>query len=168
MPTKAQIQIVQIARRKVGLNEPQYRMLLANVAGVQSTTQLDNRSVEDVMDVLEGMGFVDRKHGAGYWGLKVRRRGCFPGERMLRKIEAMATETKYPLPALVRRMSSKRTDRVSQLLPREAWMLIEALKAIIERGEADAADEMERQLSIEPGAYKPEPIAQTVEDDIPF
>ena len=32
MPTKAQIQIVQIARRDRQLNEPQYRMLLANVA----------------------------------------------------------------------------------------------------------------------------------------
>jgi hypothetical protein len=133
MPTKPQIQIVQIARRQVGLNNPQYRMLLANVAGVKSTTELNNTQVEDVMDVLEGMGFVDSKHGAGYWGGKVQRRSQVANERMTRKIEAMAAETKYPLGALARRFSNKRTDQVHQLLPREAWMLIEALKDIVER-----------------------------------
>jgi hypothetical protein len=143
MATKPQIQLVQIARRQCGLNEPQYRMLLANVASVASTTQLDNTQVEDVMDVLESMGFVDRDHGAGYWAGKVQRRGHAVNERMLRKIEAMAAETKYPLGALVRRMTSKRTDRPEQLLPREAWQLIEALKAIIDRPESAPAVEPE-------------------------
>jgi phage gp16-like protein len=133
MPTKAQIQIVQIARRQVQLNEPQYRMLLANVAGVQSTKDLTNEDVERVMDVMEGMGFEDSKHGAGYWGRKAARIGFAANDRMIRKIETMAAETKYPLAALVHRFSSKRTDQVQQLLPREAWQLIEALKAIIAR-----------------------------------
>ena len=138
MPTKDQIQIVQIARRQVGLNEPQYRLLLANVAGVASTKDLGNAAVEDVMDVLEGLGFVDSKNRAGYWGGKVRRRGSECGERMRRKIEVLASETKYPLGALVHRFSGKRTDRVEQLLPREAWNLIEGLKAIVGREELEA------------------------------
>jgi hypothetical protein len=136
MPTKAQIQIVQIARRQGGLNEPQYRWLLWNVAGVKSTTELTNEDVERVMDVLEGMGFVDSKNGPGYWGKKAARIGFAANDRMIRKIEAMAAETRYPLPALVHRFSNKRTDQVAQLLPREAWMLIEGLKAMIERGQS--------------------------------
>jgi hypothetical protein len=124
-----------------------YRMLLANVAGVASTTQLNNTQVEDVMDVLESLGFVDRDNGAGYWAGKVQRRGQAVNERMLRKIEAMAAETKYPLPALVRRMTNKRTDRAEQLLPREAWQMIEALKAIIERGE-HAPEELAQERAV--------------------
>jgi hypothetical protein len=150
MPTKPQIQIVQIARRQVGLNDAQYRIVLANVAGVKSTTELSNTAVEDVMDVLEGMGFVDSKHGAGYWGGKVGRRPFVANERMLRKIEALAAEQKYPLPALVRRFSAKRTDRVEQLLPREAWNLIEGLKAIVERGESIKADQPNQAASEPP------------------
>jgi hypothetical protein len=133
MPTAKQIQLIRIAQKDRKLNDAAYRVLLANVAGVKSTKDLDNRSIEDVMDVLEGMGFVDSHNGEGYWGNKVQRRGEVANERMLRKIEAMAAETKYPVGAMVHRMTNHRTDRPEQLYPREAWMLIEAYKSIIER-----------------------------------
>jgi hypothetical protein len=49
---------------------------------------------------------------------------------------------RYELSVLVLRASGGRTDQVEQLLPREAWMLIEALKAMNGR---DAAREKHRQ-----------------------
>ena len=168
MPTKPQIQIVQIARKQCGLNEAEYRMILWNVAGVKSTTQLNNEDVERVMAIVESRGFIDSVRGAGYWAGKVARAGYAANDRMIHKIEAMAAETKYPLGALVHRMSNKRTDKVELLYPREAWMLIEALKDIVDRQE-----QRESEISIEPPA-EPSAVAcgpdldGDAEDDLPF
>jgi len=136
MPTTPQLKILHVAARQVGLivgsDAVRWRLLLRNVGGVESSKQLDNAGVEDVMAVLEDMGFVDLR-GAGYWAGKVRRRNCECGERMARKIETMAAESRYPVGPMCRRMSKGRTDFVGELTPREAWELIEAYKATEER-----------------------------------
>jgi hypothetical protein len=113
-----------------GLNDPQYRTLLRSVAGVESCKSLDNPGVEDVMAVLEGMGFASHPGGPTYWRDKVDRRGSRVNERMVHLIRELAAGGRYDLAAMVRRQTGNRTDVVEQLLPREAWMLIEALKAI--------------------------------------
>jgi phage gp16-like protein len=151
MITKQQIILIHVAQSRVRLNELQYRTLLHNVAGVETCKDLDQAGVEDVMAVFEDMGFQD-KEGGNYWREKVRRRGSECGERMRRKIEAMAAETKYPLGALVHRMSNKRTDKVELLYPREAWQLIEALKAIIDRNEQPGGDLFDGPIDLEKAA----------------
>lgn len=143
MPTTPQLKVLHVAARHVGLiqgnDAVRWRLLLRNVGDVESSKQLDNAGVENVMAVLEDMGFVDFR-GPGYWGGKVRRRNCECGERMARKIETMAAESRYPVGPMCRRMSKGRTDFVGELTPREAWELIEAYKAIEER----AIEERER------------------------
>ncbi len=131
MATPDQIKLVRIAQRDRKLTDPAYRVMLLNVAGVRSTTELTNEGVEDVMDVLEGLGFADRVHGAGYWGGKVAARGRFANARMVHKIRSLAESVdRYPLAAMCHNQSDGRVDAPELLTPREAWRLIEAYKAI--------------------------------------
>ena len=133
MATTKQTQLIQVARAAAGLNEQAYRVLLHNVAGVASAKQLSNVAVEDVMSVLEGLGFQDRVHGEGYWSRKVAERGQYANARMVHKLTELAAGSRYPLPAMCLRHSVERTDQPDRLTPREAWMLIEAYKKMNER-----------------------------------
>jgi hypothetical protein len=85
----------------VGLNDPQYRTLLRSVAGVESCKALDNPGVEDVMAVLEGMGFDSHPGGPTYWRDKVDRRGSRVNERMVHLIRELAAGGRYDLAAMV-------------------------------------------------------------------
>lgn len=141
MPTPDQIRTLQIARRKVGLGEAHYRLLLHNVAGVASCKDLDNASFEDVMAVLESFGVqLNERLPNGYWQRKVDQRGTGAGERMVRKIiELQKQQDRYPLAAICLRHSDGRTDQADKLLPREAWNVIEMLKAVAGREHRHAA-----------------------------
>lgn len=148
MPTKPQIQLIQIAKSqlvKAGkLTDQAYRVLLQNVAGVDSSKRLDNKSIERVMAIFEQMGFVDSVHGAGYWqGKAGRQLNEYISDRQVRALESMAAQTRYPLASLIRRLTNHRTDKVDQIDEDEAYKVHEALKDILER---------EREAAIEPPA----------------
>jgi hypothetical protein len=143
MPTRDQIIVIQCGKRELVtrglLTEQSYRVLLSNVAGVDSSKLLDNRGVEDVMAVMEGLGFDSHPAGATYWQDKVRQRGHVCGERMVYLIRQLAPQVgRYPLPALVRTFSKQRTEDEARLTPAEAYKLIEMMKATAAR-EAPAA-----------------------------
>lgn len=148
MPTALQLKIVHVAARKVGLNDAQYRTLLANAAGVQSSKDLTQAGFEDVMAVLEDLGFRDDRNGETYWRDKVEARGQAGNARMVHKIRELAKHSIYPLERLVWRHSEGRTEDVEQLTPREAWKLIEMLKGSNARTEAKHAQERHRQPSL--------------------
>lgn len=131
--TATQVRLIQLARKRVGWNEAQYRMALLNAGGVKSSKQLDQASFENVMAVLEDSGFADERYAADYWRGRVAARGSMCGPRMLHKIEELAPLQRYPLAALCERFSAGRTDQVRKLAPREAWKLIDMLKAVIAR-----------------------------------
>jgi phage gp16-like protein len=130
MPTAQQVKIIQIARRQVGLDEARYRMLLHNVAGVQSCNDLDNPGVEDVMAVMEGLGFATTDRPADYWRTKSL---GLCSERMHYKIRALAGEAGYDADGFAQRMSRVGAQGVEDLDGFEAWKVIEALKAIVDR-----------------------------------
>lgn len=144
MPTPLQIKLIHVAAREAGLggaaNRERYQMLLRNVAEVESSKDLTQPGFEDVMAVMEDMGFADSHHGGNYWRGRVSQRGMLCSSRMVHKIEALARDQRYALPPLCLRFSEHRTDQVGMLCPREAWNLIEMLKAVVEREE----DEVER------------------------
>lgn len=58
MIDRKQLQLVQVARRKLGLTDDEYRDILANVAGVQSATELTNESLDRLMAHFRKLGFV--------------------------------------------------------------------------------------------------------------
>jgi hypothetical protein len=140
MPTRDQLGTIHRGAQAVGLivkgDDARYRLLLQNLAGVTSAKDLDNRGVEDVMAVFEDMGFQGHPGGPDYWRRKVRERGSLCGARMAYRIRERAAAQRYDLAAMVRRFSDGRTDDVEQLHPREAWKLIEGLKAICTREHA--------------------------------
>lgn len=142
MPTPDQIKTLRSGQRHCGLNDAAYRVLLHNVAGVQSTLDLDNAGVEDVMAVLEDSGFNRHPKGPRYWRDTVATRGASCPRRMAHKIKDLAAQPggiRYDLPALCRQHSGQRTGVVEELTPREAWKLIEMLKAVVVREEKKPA-----------------------------
>lgn len=161
----AQLRTIHMAKRAAGLTDQSYRTLLWNVGGVESSKDLGNAGLEDVMAVLEDMGFDGHPAGPRYWRNKVVRRGQCSSERMVRKIYALAAEQRYQLPALCRRMSLHRTDQVEQLCPKEAWNLIEALKAIVGREAADGSKEKETEV-VAHGTCNT--VTDDAGDDVPF
>lgn len=130
--TDRQIALIHIAAKAVKLDDAQYRLLLSNVAGVTSSDDLDQAGFEDVMAVLEDMGWPPLKD-QDYWRRKVSERGQSTGSRMAFKIRQLHEGLPYPLEALCRRFSEGRTDKLEELKPREAWKLIEGLKAMRDR-----------------------------------
>jgi hypothetical protein len=136
--TPAQHQLLRTAVFKVlRLNEQQYRTILRNVANVESSKELNNQTFENVMAVLEDMGFVYFSKGANHFRNKVAMRGSGAGERQVDYINRLIANSPYPLKGLVRKFSDNRTDDVEQLKPAEARNLIEMLKRFRSRPAAE-------------------------------
>ena len=133
MPTPLQHRLIRVAYRELSLNEAQQRTLLRSTAGVESHKDLTQAGFEDCMAVLEDLGFHDLHQSKTYWREKAAARGQYCNERMAHKIERMAATCRYELPSLCERFSEGVVRDVRKLKPREAWMLIEMLKAVEER-----------------------------------
>ena len=174
MITHRQLYLIHKAARAVNLidadkNEQRYRMLLKNTAGVDSAKDLNQAQFEDVMAVLEDEGF----RGGGsptYWRDKVAARGSQANARQLKLINDLhAANPRYALAALCKRFSSDRVDRPERLYPREAWKLIEMLKASNAR---EAAPTLTRRRAEQPVLFpgaddKPTTTATAVMQDEP-
>src|SRR4051812_16093359 len=122
MPTTAQLKTIHMGKRWLEkgerLTEQSYRMLLKNVGNVDSSTDLDNAGVEDVMAVMEDLGFDSHPKGPTYWRDKVATRGTRSGERMEHKIRELhaagAQLVRYSIEALCRQFSGQRTGLVGE------------------------------------------------------
>lgn len=141
MPTTQQFKLIHVAARQAGLDDGMYRMVLRNVGGVKSSKELTQAGFEDVMAVFEDCGFREIGKPPTYWRDKVSIRGVFCGERMARKITELAAEQGYALAGLCRRFSEGRVEGVDKLKPREAWKLIEMLKAVVDRTKHTASED---------------------------
>lgn len=60
------LQLVQIARRRLGLDEESYRSILRDYGGADSATALDDRGFAMVMDRFRYLGFVSDKRRASF------------------------------------------------------------------------------------------------------
>jgi hypothetical protein len=135
--TPGQIKILRAAVAKLKLNEQQYRTILRNTANVESAKELSNITFENVMAVLEDMGFVYFAQGANHFRNKVANRGSAAGERQVDYIRRLVASSPYPLKGLVRKFSDNRTDDVERLSAKEARNLIEMLKRFSHRPSAE-------------------------------
>jgi hypothetical protein len=130
----------QIRKLNPAFDDAAYRTALRSIAGVESSKQLDNASFEQVMGFLESIGFREPNGRADYWRTKAARNARYATDRQLRLIEELASKTAYNLSGLCIRHSHNRTEHPAQLYPREAWNLIEALKAIVTRNSSGTGD----------------------------
>ncbi|MCX7366784.1 MAG: regulatory protein GemA [Alphaproteobacteria bacterium] len=74
---------IQIGKRQLQLDDETYRALLKRVAGVESSTQLDDTSARAVLDDMRSRGFRDGVNG----GSKKRRGGA--SQPMAKKARAL-------------------------------------------------------------------------------
>lgn len=137
--TPKQIQVVQTARRRLQLDDADFRELLRKVGSVRpdetghvSCKALTQKGFEAVMAHLERMGFKMRPgQGGGYWRERQFRRRLLCSDREAHLIRELAgRQERYPLGALCRRHSGGHTDQPEQLTAKQAHGLIEALKQI--------------------------------------
>ena len=133
MMTPLQIKLIHVAKRQVSMDEPQYRLLLLNVGGVETCKDLSKHGFESVMAVFEDMGFRSNTPGHGPTFYRDRFKISKASPEMQHKIFELDAASRYSLPGLCLRCSNLRTDAVGELTPREAWNLIEMLKASIQR-----------------------------------
>lgn len=149
--TKPQLILLQTARRQVPAlrDDGPWRLLLHNVARVTSTKDLNNRTFEAVMAMLEALGFRDRYKRPNHYRRKITARGHDVSAEQIYKMVALAQEAGLELDGFCRRMTGGRTDCVGDLEPFEAYNVIEALKAIVQR-------------------RTPSPQPTTCTEDVPF
>jgi len=139
MPITAdQVRLIHVAAGIAGMNDAQYRAVLANVGGVDTCKKLDQTTFEDCMAVIEDQGFGETENDPGYWRRKVGNRRFVANERLVYRIVAMSEECGYPLAGLVERFTGGRTRDAKGLTPIEAHQLIECMKQMIRRGEKSA------------------------------
>ncbi|MCC6424872.1 MAG: DUF1018 domain-containing protein [Phycisphaerales bacterium] len=138
MLTKPQIILLQTARRQVPQlrDDAPWRMALRNIARVSSAKDLNNRSFENMLAFLEEMGFCDQSKRPDHYRRKVAARGHEVSDEQLYKMGALAQAAGLDLDGFCRRMSCGRTDDPGRLEPFEAYNVIEALKAIVDRKES--------------------------------
>lgn len=60
------LQLVQVARKALGLDEDAYRAILRDYGGVASARALDDRGFDRVMDRFRYLGFVSDKRKASF------------------------------------------------------------------------------------------------------
>lgn len=167
--TAKQIQVVQIARRQLGLDDADYREILRVKGGVSpdatghvSSKRLTQRGFDQVMAHFEHMGF--RKHpgqSGGYWRDKQFRRGVLASERECHLIRQLSREvTRYPLDKLCRKFSDGHTGEPELLTARQAHNLIEMLKATSKRAaQGGVARDAKEGAGLDAGGYGVAPHA---------
>jgi hypothetical protein len=136
MPTGQQIKVIHVAARQVGLDDAAYRLVLKNVTGKESSKDLDNRGIEDLLAVFEDLGWRDPGRAETYWRDKVSLRGRFAGARLVFRINELAPKQKYDLAGLCRKVSDDRTEFPRNLTPAEGMRLLVILQDVIERQKA--------------------------------
>lgn len=138
--TKLQIQTIQIARRQVQqksggvFDEGQFRMALLNVGGVRpdcngrvSSKALDQAGFEQMMAMLEDMGFRDVSGKPDHWRSRVN---GLATTRQVFEIKRLGAESRYSIESLCQRATGGKCTSPEQLTPKQAHGLIEALKNI--------------------------------------
>ena len=135
MITKKQIQIIHIAKSKLGLEDEDYRLMLRNIGKVggekPSCKGLSQRGFEDVMAFMEKLG-AEVSTG-DYWQRRQEDRGRFADPRTVYRIGQLAVRQQYDLKAMCRKFSDNRTEHPSKLTPQEAHKLVEMLKSVVNR-----------------------------------
>jgi hypothetical protein len=151
MLTQDQKKLVQAAARAAGLRtgtqEGRYRLLLAqyrrsNGTIVHSCTQLTNRQIDDFLAICESMGWRHPGHGETYY----RDRTAAADDdavsfAQLRAIDYLAGDMGWngaAIAKMVQRITRDRTDAAVSMSGREAYDLIEAMKAMLRRKDESA------------------------------
>ena len=145
MLNKLQIILVQMAVKQAGIREPKadgrYRLLLAqykqpNGSPVKSCKQLNNSQLEDMLAICEAHGWRMPGKQEDFFRKKVETSGNYASYAQQQAIKHLAGDLGWNernLSGFVILMTNERAANIAMLTPKEAWKIIEALKAILGR-----------------------------------
>ena len=138
MTRRAAVTKLQIARRELGLEEDDYRALLQRVTGRRSATELDDRQIGRVLDVLKGQGWPDKRNMGQRRAGDRPRPAASPVARKARalwislhQLGVVRDPSERALEAFARRQLG--VERLNWARASDGHRLIEALKAMAER-----------------------------------
>lgn len=134
MTRRAAVVRLQIARRELGLEEEDYRALLERVTGRRSATELDDRQIGRVLDVLKGQGHDGRPARAGARARPANSPVARKARALwisLHQLGVVRDPSEKALEAFGRRQLG--VERLNWARASEGHRLIEALKAMAER-----------------------------------
>ena len=142
--SKAQIQLIKIGQKELGIDEDDYRAMLMAHFRVNSCTQLTKAQATRLIERFEALGFETRSKGKRTRGShigyvrarKPRREEGREGEKivrlanheMLAKIDAVAALIDWEFKDGLQRWMQKRLRIERVKTAREAWLAIEGLK----------------------------------------
>jgi len=140
-----QIQLIQIAAKEAGLRgnrfEGRYRMLLGQFirpdkSKVTSCKQLNNLQFEEFLAICESMGFRCKGKSPTHFRDRVENRGHYASPQQKAAIEHLAGDIGWSidnLNAFVKKTTDGQIASVAVIKPKQAWMVIEALKNILSK-----------------------------------
>lgn len=144
MLNKKQIILIQTAVRKAGLRtaafDGRYRLLLKqylqpNGEPVTSCKQLNNSQLDDMLAICESLGWAMPGEEADHYRKRVANKydtASFGQQAAIKHLAADLGLTDLNLNSFIRRMSGT-IKTVAVLSPKDAYKIIEALKAMLTR-----------------------------------
>jgi hypothetical protein len=145
MLNKLQIMLIQMAVKQAGIRLPKedgrYRLLLAQYKQpsgrpVTSCKQLNNSQLEDLLAICEAHGWRMPGKPEDYFRKKVMLQGDYSSFAQQEAIKHLAGDLGWSIPqvnGLINKMTGGQVLCITNLLPKQAWAVIEALKAILGR-----------------------------------
>ena len=140
-----QIKLVQTAVRKAGIRQPKfdgrYRMLLSqylqpNGKAVTSCKQLNNGQLDDILAICEAQGFRQPGKSETFYRDKINKIGDIANFAQQRAIKYLAEDlgmTDLHLNNFIKVMTKDKCSSIVELPTKQAYKIIEALKAILKR-----------------------------------
>jgi len=177
-----QIKLVQIAVKAAGIRlgpaDERYYLLLRNYkqpngSPVTSCKQLNNSQLEDILAICESQGWRMPGKPQDFFRRKVAASSDFASYAQQEGIKLLAGDlgwNEFQLGGMLKRMTG-RACCISDLKPGEAYKVIEALKAMLERKTGETyknLNEIESRLSdkqAEDGTFALSGLRGDVKDD---
>jgi hypothetical protein len=140
-----QIKLVQTAVRKAGIRtvtfDGRYRMLLSQYLQpsgkpVTSCKQLNNSQLDDILAICEAHGWQMPGKSETFYRDKVSKAGeyaSFAQQEAIRHLGEDLGMVGLHLSNFIGFMTDHKADNIAELLPQQAYKIIEGLKAIIKR-----------------------------------
>lgn len=163
----AQIRLVKTACRKAGLitktgEDGRYRLLLAqykapNGRPVRSCRDLTNRQLDDLLAICESLGWRCPGKDGDYFRRKNAKKqefASFVQQEAIRHLKGDLGMDELQLLKFIDRMTKGKISAISMLSTRDAYNIIEALKAMLSRKDGkkyknmgDVMDEKSKELT---------------------
>lgn len=135
---KADLAMIHVAKKALGLEDDAYRAILVNVTGKSSSASLNASERQAVLDRFKKVGFKVDKNNAG----RARPKAAPQRAQLVNKIEAQLTVAKLPwsyADAMAKRICG--VDRIEFCQPAQLVKIVAALSYDAQRRKAAAQQE---------------------------